>query len=474
MRIADPGAILVARQLYESLTRWDPVRQEVVPAAAASWEASRGGRRFTFKLRPGMAFHDGSPVRAESFSAAFDRIALKRNASDLAYALASIKGFAAVNGSGRRSHLRGIKTPDRDTIVFHLVRPNHAFPAVLTHPGLVPLPEAVLRRPRRFSTRPVGNGPYQVVGEWEASGPLVLRAFDRAPLAPRVPSIRFVPFPDATVSWFPFTEGELDVAEVPVGKAAVARRRYGARGYVPLAAGLYLGLRLDRGPLQNRDLRAAISRAIDRRALARQVFHGGLLVPRGIVPWGMRGFSRRACRLCVHRPRVARRLISSVPEEARRVTLNFDANRLQRRIARRVGEDLESVGLRVTLRSWPIDRYLRRLAAGRLPAYRFGWIAEFPSPEVFLSTLFASNSPDNHSGFSSREVDRLLARARREPREGARLALLRQAERLILSDVPVVPLGSFRMRWAMQRRVRGIRFDAMGGFDAASIRLANG
>ena len=472
LRISDPGAVLVARQLYESLTRWDPVRREVVPAAAESWEASRGGQRFTFTLRRGMAFHDGTPVTADSFKAAFDRIARPENASDLAYALASIKGFFAVNGSGRRSHLRGISTPDGHTLVFDLVRADHSFPAVLTHPGLVPLPDRVIRRPRRFSTRPVGNGPYRMEGRWEGSGPLVLRAFDRAPVRPRVPSIRFVPFPDATVSWFPFTEGEIDVAEVPAGKAAAARRAYGARGYVPLAAGLYFGLRLDAGPLENRDLRAAISRAIDRRALAREVFRGGLLVPRGIVPWGMEGFSRRACPLCVHAPRAARRLVASLPAENRRVTLDFNTDRLQRRIARRIRDDLEAVGLTVTLRGWPIDRYLRRLAAGRVSAYRFGWIAEFPAPEVFLSTLFASNSPDNHSGFSSREVDRLLARARREPRVDARLELLREAERLILEDVPVVPLGSFEMRWAVQPRVRAIWFDPMGGFDAAHVRLA--
>src|SRR5687768_13695677 len=67
MRIQDPASVLVARQIYEGLTAWDPRAEEVVPAAAESWKVSKGGRVFTFKLRPGMAFHDGRVVRAEDF-----------------------------------------------------------------------------------------------------------------------------------------------------------------------------------------------------------------------------------------------------------------------------------------------------------------------------------------------------------------------------------------------------------------------
>src|SRR5918992_2921707 len=67
MRLRDPGSVLVARQLYEGLTRWDPARERVRPAAAESWRVAGGGRTFRFKLREGMTFHDGSPVRSKDF-----------------------------------------------------------------------------------------------------------------------------------------------------------------------------------------------------------------------------------------------------------------------------------------------------------------------------------------------------------------------------------------------------------------------
>ena len=104
--------------------------------------------------------------------------------------------------------------------------------------------------------------------------------------------------------------------------------------------------------------------------------------------------------------------------------------------------------------------------------YRLGWIAEYPSPDVFLTPLFTSASADNHSGFTSARVDQLLAEARRSKSEGKRLQLYIEAEREIMRAAPIVPLGTFESHWVAQRAVRGIAFDVMGGFDAAEVSLA--
>src|SRR5918996_5104249 len=131
MRIRDPGSVLVSRQLYEGLTRWDPVQEEVVPAAAEGWKVTERGRKFTFELRADMTFHDGSPVVAGDFVFAFDRIARRRNASEIAYALEQVRGFPAVN-QGTAKHLVGLSAPNRRTLVVRLSEPLLDFPAVLT------------------------------------------------------------------------------------------------------------------------------------------------------------------------------------------------------------------------------------------------------------------------------------------------------------------------------------------------------
>lgn len=105
--------------------------------------------------------------------------------------------------------------------------------------------------------------------------------------------------------------------------------------------------------------------------------------------------------------------------------------------------------------------------------YRLGWIAEYPAPDAYLSPLFSSNSPDNHSGFSSTRVDNLLARAAATGSPGKRVQLYIEAEKAIMAVIPIVPIGSFLTHWAAQPRVEGFVFDQMGGFDAVGVSLAS-
>lgn len=471
MRIADPGSVLVARQLYEGLTAWDPVTEEVVPAAAESWTVAKNGSVFRFKLRPGMTFHDGSRVTAQDFKFAFDRIARKKSASDLAYTLERVKGFVAANQLGRTTSLKGIKAPRDDLLVVELAQPFRELPAVLTHPGLVPLPRRAVARYDRFLTKPVGNGPFQMSGRW-TGGALALTAFAGFFETPELDGIRFDTYPDAAASWPPFLQGSLDVAEVPAGQIDVARDSFGASGSKPLLAGSYYGLNVRSKQLKKRSFRKGISRAIDRDQIAERVYKGTLRAPRGIVPAGMPGFGKDVCdELCDHSPKAAERLVSDVRRRDRKVTISFTEGSPHPRIARLVRDDLEDIGVDVKLKPYSFPRFLRLLRDGDQSMYRLGWIAEYPVADVFLGSLFDSSSPDNHSGFASRKVDRLLERARAARSGTRRLRLYRRAEKKILHQAPVAPLGSFVMHWAAREPVEGIHFDVMGGFDAVDVSL---
>lgn len=473
LRIHDPGSTLVARQLYEGLTRWDPVLEKVRPAAAQSWRATPDGTTFLFRLREGMTFHDGSPVTSRDFSLAFDRIALKENAAELAYTLADVAGFREINQIGSSRHLAGVTTPDDTTLVIQLSRPSHDFPAVLTHPGLVPLPGQALSDPNEFLTQPVGNGPFQIAEPWAPGESVTLEAFPGFITTPELDGIRFLSYPDAAASWVDFVRGDIDVAEVPAGQIQDAEERFGADGFQPFLKSEYYGLNLRSPSMKNVKLRRAINHAIDRRAIARTVYHGTLEEPRGIVPTGMPGFQENLCvDLCNFDADRAEALLRKVPRKQRKVTIESTRGGPAEGAVRFVRKDLTAVGLKVTTKRYAFPAFLRRLQEGASGAYRLGWIAEYPVPDEFLSPLFASNSPDNHSGYSSARVDSLLAEAHRSASEGKRLVLYAEAEKVIMASVPIIPIGSFETHWAAQRDVRAIQFDVMGGFDAAEVFLA--
>ncbi len=472
MRLRDPGSVLVARQLFEGLTRWDPKREKVVPAAAERWRANPEGTSFAFRLREGMTFHDGSPVTSRSFKFAFDRIALRSNASDLAYTLELVDGFTAVNSTGSSRHLSGITTPDALTLVIRLSEPFHDFPAVLTHPGLVPLSTQALSDFDRFLTAPTGNGPFQIAEPWAPGQPVILRSFPGFIETPDVDGIRFLPYPDAAASWLPFVQGELHLAEVPAGQIGEARERYGEDGFLPFLAGYYYGLNIRSKSLGDKNVRRAINRSIDRDAIVDTIYKGALEAPRGIAPRGIPGFQEDVCLpLCTYSATASKRLVSKLNKKERRLKLEYTKGDPHGQVARFVKKDLEAAGFKVSVSSFEFARYLKLLRKGEQGVYRFGWIAEYPVADVFLSSLFASDSPDNYSGYSSAKVDRLLSEAHAERSEGRRLQLYLQAEKTIMRDVPLVPIGSFVTHWAAQPEVRGIRFDVMGGFDAVGVSL---
>ncbi|MFN2525895.1 MAG: ABC transporter substrate-binding protein [Actinomycetota bacterium] len=475
MRAQDPASLLIARQLYEGLTRWDPIEEKVLPAAAESWTVSDTGTEFTFRLRAGLSFHDDSPVTARDFKYAFDRIALKANAAELAYILEPIEGFPLVNQLGVSDRLSGVRVVDDRTLIIRTVDPFYDLPAALTHPGLVPLQSAAVEDFESFLTAPVGNGPFRMAQRWVPGDPVLLRAFLGWPDTPELEGIAFLPYPTAATSWIQWLDGKIHVAEVPSGQVATAREIAGDEGFRTLLATYAFGLNSDSEPLTDIRVRRAINHAIDRDTIVATIFKGTLQPTRGIVPSGMPGFIENACvRLCRYSPDSARAVVDGLPASIRRLRITFSGGGVHRRVVRAVAKDLTAVGFHVRVQPLAFDRYLAHLASGEHQMYRLGWISEYPAPDAFLDDLFATDSEDNYSGFSSTAVDDLLERAHAEPSPNRRASLYEEAERLVLQAAPIVPIGTYASNWATRPEVQGIVFDQMGGFDAAAVDLARG
>ena len=472
MLIGDPGSTLVARQLYDGLTRWDARKRKVVPAVAQSWTVAAKGTKFTFKLREGLTFHDGTPVTARDFVFAFNRIARRENASDLAYVLGRVKGFAPVNQTGREDNLEGLRAPDDRTLIIELSEPDQDFPAVLTHPGLVPLSAEAVRNQDEFLRNPVGNGPFQMAQPWDVGGEIYLESATGALEQPTVDGLRMVPYEEAASSWLDFLEGRLDISEVPAGQIEDAGERFGDQNFKVLMNGYSYGFNLDSRVLGDINLRRAVNFAIDRQAIGRVVYNGIMKPPRGIAPPSVPGFQDKLCaKLCSYQPKVAKRLVSALRRKDRDLTLEYPREAPHDEVAQLMQKNLEAVGFKVKLEGLKFDDFFDLLQEEKHSVFRLTWLAEYHSPDAYLGALFESDSPDNHTGFSDKKVDDLLAQARAEFQREKRLELYARAEKLILEQVPVVPLGYFTVHWASQPEVSGLQVDATGTFDAAGIDL---
>ena len=130
--------------------------------------------------------------------------------------------------------------------------------------------------------------------------------------------------------------------------------------------------------------------------------------------------------------------------------------------ARDLGVGLEVIGV-----DWPA--YLDGLGARAYPAFELSWIADYPDPENFLALLFASDSPENHTGYRNPEVDRLFAAAAVERDPARRRDLYLRAQGIILADAVIIPCYHSIDYTLVKPYVKGLTITPMGILELDSV-----
>src|SRR5499426_4572924 len=172
----DPGQALglhtlrVTAEIFETLVVTAPDSTDVVPGLAESWTTSTDGLAWTFKLRRGVRFHDGTPLDAAAVKFTFDRVI------DPAHAHAKSGKWTFV--TGYLSSVKAVEVLDPQTVQLHLKYPTASLLALLALPNCaIVSPTAFAKAPGEFDTRPVGSGRYKLEA-WERGSRLVLRRND--------------------------------------------------------------------------------------------------------------------------------------------------------------------------------------------------------------------------------------------------------------------------------------------------------
>jgi peptide/nickel transport system substrate-binding protein/oligopeptide transport system substrate-binding protein len=470
-----PGELLVAEQLFDGLTTYDPDTLSVQPALAARWEASADQRRWTFTLRPGAVFANFRNITSADVKYSLDRIAKKGSGSPAAAQLEMVAGFRAVNVEGRGESLSGVTTPAPDVVRIDLEQPMSSFPAVLGHPtfGIVPR-ESVAAEAPGFAVQPVGSGPFMLQSRRDDLLHLV-----PSPGTPNIP-LRAVDVSleeDAATAYEKFLAGRLDWTSVPPDRVEQVAETQGPSGSKPYLGELFYGFNLKNPKFADARFRQAIVAAVDREAIVKVVYGPSAMVLRGLIPQGVPGAQADACgERCHHNPDRARALLAQafagkpVPE----VQIDFDDDGTQRAVAQAIQANLRAVGIPAALRPHTYADYLRFAISGQQELFRLGWIGAYPTADAFLTPLFQSGVRDNITGFTSTPVDNTLKNARAEADEAKRMGSYQAAENLVLDQMPIVPLAQFQFQSVSSPRVTGLVVSGLGTFDAAKVKVGSG
>ena len=475
------NGVAVAFQLFEPLTYYNFETGKLEPLAAESWESNEAGDEWTFKIREGRTFHDGTKVTAASFQYGWNRLCSPSTTdqpSVVSYHLGMVDGYNDVL-SGAADELAGVSCPDEMTLKVKLSKPYADFAYVVSAPALAPIPECAKEDFRTYTMAPVGNGPFKMKGSWADGQYIELERYeDYAGEKPLVDGIYFSIFKDKITAYTEFQAGNLDEVDLPSTQAALAVEQYGKSedGYTAqpgkqvlmgdLLYTSYLGLCVTDPALQDKRVRQALSLAINRQAVC-DTIHQGLATPAGdIVPTAIEGNDETRWTYSAYDPDKAGQLLDEAGYPANGdgqrdlnltilVSSSSDTAEFQMYQA-----DWAAVGVTVEIQQMEYASMLDNFTAGTFQIGSRGWYADYPIMDNFLYPLMYTGNGDNVSHYSSEEFDAKLDEARHTIDNDKRRELMCEVDAIAAEDVPIIPLVHKGLNKVTSARVHDFTINA--------------
>ena len=452
----------VAAQLFDPLTRYDYSTEELKPLTAESWDSNDSADTWTFHIKKGLKFHDGTDVTANSFKYAWNRICNPKTTdspSVVSYHLALVKGYDDVVNS-KADELTGITCPDDYTLKVELASPYADFPFVVCCTPLSPIPDCAKDNFATYSKAPVGNGPFMMDGSWEDGQYINMTKFsDYGGDEPaNVGGVNFSIQKDTDTAFLEFQAGNLDLCDIPAGRIKETATTYGESedGYTvsPGKQTLlgqvmyteYLAYNVNDPILSNKLVRQAMSLAIDRQSLCDTLYESTATPSGDIVPPGIAGNDESTWVYTAYDVDKANALLDQAgyPADAsggRGITLSIMVNS-----SRSTDEfvamqaNWAAVGITVNIDQLEYATMLSRYVDGTFQLGSRGWTADYPIMDNFLQPLMYTGVGDNVSHYSSAEFDSKLDEARKTVDEEARIKLMHEADAIGAEDMPIIPI----------------------------------
>ena len=461
----------VISALFQGLVDMDPAGN-FIPGQAESWVISEDGLIYTFTVRQGLQWSDGTPITAHDFVYGLRRVIDPKLAAEFASFYYPIENGAAVGRGELPPEALGVEALSDDVLQVTLERPKPSLIELFSHASSYPAPRHVIERVgQREWLKPehiVSNGAY-VLKSWVVGDRIEI---EKNPLfhaadTVEIDRVFYYPTENTEAAFNRFRAGELDVdSSFPLSRVDWLNKNMPQAMRVEPQYGVYFyTVNTTRPPFDDARVRRALAMAIDREVITRTIMRDiGFLPAYSFVPpllpsyqtppdgqpWQSISFEGRV--------ELARSLLAELgygPDNPLAFDLSYNTSEEHRQIAVAVAKMWEAIGVKVTLSNTEFPVHDENMKNGLYDVARRGWVSTFDSPEYFLNILHTNAIPLNAARYSNPQFDRLLDEALRLPRVADRVALMRQAEELMLADMPVIPVFFYANRQLVAPYVTG-------------------
>lgn len=444
------------------------------PQLAESWKESADGKTITFKLRKGVKWHDGQP-----FSSA-----------DVAYSINEVVRKVHPRGASTFAKLIRIDTPDAHTVVLNLSGPSPVIWSALfgTETQILPrhLYEGTNPLTNPYNTKPVGTGPFRFV-TWERGSHILL---ERNPEywdsgKPYLDRILFKVVPDPAARAAALENGELHFAfNNPVPEADVQRLRtnrelvIATEGWQAAAPMFFFDFNWRQKRFQDIRVRQAFAHAIDRRALAENVWYGLANVASSPVPSYLKDFYNPDTPQYPFDPKKAEALLEEAgfKRDAQGIRLSVShvtANPygpIYARAGEFIRQQLRRVGIELKLVNYDLGTYVRKM----FTEYEFDtasmWYSAYTDPQIGVQRRFWSknikpgSTSSNASGYASPQMDAAIEAMQQEGDLAKRRAHAFEMQRIAQADVASITLLELKFYSVHSSQVKGLPEGPLGAY----------
>ncbi len=467
----------ILENVFEGLMTFDE-NGELVPGMAESYEISEDGLTYTFKIRDGVTWSNGDPVTAEDFEYTWKRALDPELAADYAHILYYIKGAQAYNsGEGSRDDV-AVKALDEKTLEVTLEAPTAYFLELTAFYTYFPVNKNVVESNPDWAKDPethVSNGPFKLV-RWDHNAKIVLEKNESYYNADKIKldGIELDIIEDQNTAWQKYEGGEYHIlVDVPTSVVAQLKAQNDPQLNIGNQIGTYYyNVNPDVKPFNNAKVRQALSMAIDRETITENITQGGQIPAEGVVPYGLKDENGNEFRdgvgsLVEYDPDKAKQLFEEgLAEEGMTLeefnsgqfVILYNTSESHKKIAQAVQEMWRTtLGIEIGLENVEFQVKLDREKAGDYQISRGGWIGDYMDPMTILD-LWWSESAFNDVKYNNEEYDKLIAESKATDDQNIRMENIRNAEKMIMEDMAVIPIYFYTQPYVVKENVSGITY----------------
>ena len=460
--------------VYETLVRNTIVDGQITgdlePNLAESWTVSDDGLTWTFTLREGLTFSDGSVLDASAVKFSFDRL-------------------IAMNVGPKTSFfgpLASAEAPDPRTVRLTLSSPYAPFLAVLAtyggsivNPAVISNAEGDDQAAAYLAANLQGSGPF-VFTEWTRSQQIVLDANPNywGP-KPTLQRLIFRILPEASAARLALSQGDIDwTAQLTPDMLAEME---GQEGIAVLSQSIFAMtfgyLNNTRAPFDNAQVRQAFNYAIDRDVIIDNLLRGRAQPVRGPIPPGLLGHDDEVFQYTRDVDRARQLLTEAGMPDGFETTLIFSEVPGGDQVPQTVQANLAEVGIAVELQKIAEPTRRERIEARDFDTSIGGWTANFSDPHMFMGPLFDSNNwglAGNRSFYKNERVDELVRQAAASVDPDERVGLYREAQDIIMEDAPYFFLFHPDYQLAIRDNLQGVALNPSNVFNVRFDLISKG